>query len=131
MGGMMIVGLAACGIGSSSEDALVKEGMAIYERHCLNCHGEAGTGEGGLANAPVHGPLGHTWHHPDWMLKEMILGTFDYPQKTMPSFVGKLSDSDVEAVLEYIKSGWDTPQIVWQKEVTLKWNELNQGEDDQ
>ena len=128
---LLIVGLAACGIGSSPEDALIKDGKATYERHCLNCHGEAGTGEGGLANAPVHGPDGHTWHHPDGQLKEMILGTFDYPKKTMPSFAGKLSDSDVDAVLAYLKSNWDSDHLAWQEEVTRKFEELNQGEGDQ
>ena len=90
---LLIVGLTACGIGSSPEDALIKDGKATYERHCLNCHGEAGTGEGGLANAPVHGPDGHTWHHPDGQLKELI-PAICLPEEDMPSFVGKLSDSD-------------------------------------
>ncbi len=128
---LLIVGLAACGIGSSPEDALIKDGKATYEKHCLNCHGEARTGEGGLANAPVHGPDGHTWHHPDGQLKELILGTLDYPKKTMPSFVGKLSDSDVDAVLAYLKSNWDSDHLARQEEVTRKFEELNQGEGDQ
>ena len=128
---LLVFGLAACGIGSSPEDALIKDGKATYERHCLNCHGEARTGEGGLSTAPVHGPDGHTWHHPDGQLKEMILGTFDYPKKTMPSFVGIISDSDVDAVLAYLKSNWDAEHLAWQEEVTRKFEELYPDEDEQ
>ncbi len=130
VGATLIVALAACG-GEGSSDDPIKVGRTVYERDCLVCHGEARTGKGGLANAPVHGPDGHTWHHPDGQLRELILGTLDYPQKTMPSFVGRLTDSEVEAVLEYIKSNWDTPQIEYQAEVSLKELELNRGKESQ
>ena len=127
----MIVALGACGGGGSSDDDLIEVGRTIYEKNCLVCHGEARTGRGGLANAPVHGPDGHTWHHPDGQLRELILGSLDYPQKTMPSFVGKLTDSEVDAVLEYIKSNWDTPQLEWQAEVSRNELELNRSKESQ
>ncbi len=126
-GALLIVALAACGGGASSDDPLIKLGKTVYERDCLICHGEARTGKGGLPNAPIHGPEGHTWHHPDGQLRDLILGSLDYPGKTMPSFVGKLTDAEVDAVLEYIKSHWDTPQIEWQKEVSRQELELNSG----
>ena len=128
VGVLLIVALAACGGGSSSDDR-TEVGRTVYERDCTICHGEVRTGEGGLANAPVHGPLGHTWHHPDGQLKELILGSLDYPGKTMPSFVGRLTDSEVDAVLEYIKTGWDAPQLEYQAEVSRKWSELNRGKE--
>ncbi len=129
VGGLLIVALAACGGGESSDDDVVEVGSTVYERDCMICHGEARTGEGGLANAPVHGPEGHTWHHPDGQLKELILGVLDYPQKTMPSFVGKLTDSEVDAVLEYIKTGWEPPQLEYQAEVSRRELELSSGEE--
>ena len=131
MGAVLIVALAACGGGGSSGDDLIEVGRTIYENNCQICHGEARTGKGGLANAPVHGPDGHTWHHPDGQLRELILGSLDYPQKTMPSFVGKLTDSEVDAVLEYIKFNWDTPQFEYQAEVSRNEFELNRGDDSQ
>ena len=124
-----MVALAACGGGSSSGDDVIEVGKTVYDRDCLICHGEASTGDGGLANAPVHGPDGHTWHHPDGQLKELILGALDYPQKTMPSFVGRLTDDEVDAVLEYIKSNWDTPQIEYQAEVSRNELDLNRSKD--
>ena len=131
MGVVLIVALGACGGGGSSDDDLIELGRTIYEKNCLVCHGEARTGRGGLANAPVHGPDGHTWHHPDGQLRELILGALDYPQKTMPSFVGRLTDSEVDAVLEYIKSNWDTPQLEWQAEVSRNELELNRSKESQ
>ena len=131
MGVVLIVALGACGGGGSSDDDLIELGRTIYEKNCLVCHGEARTGRGGLANAPVHGPDGHTWHHPDGQLRELILGSLDYPQKTMPSFVGKLTDSEVDAVLEYIKSNWDTPQLEWQAKVSRNKLELNRSKESQ
>ena len=131
MGVVLIVALGACGGGGSSDDDLIELGRTIYEKNCLVCHGEARTGRGGLANAPVHGPDGHTWHHPDGQLRELILGALDYPQKTMPSFVGKLTDSEVDAVLEYIKTNWDTPQLEYQAEVSRNELELNRSKGSQ
>lgn len=61
----------------------------------------------------------------------MILGTLDYPQKTMPSFVGKLSDDDVETILAYLKSNWDSEHLEWQEKVTRNFSELYPDEDDQ
>ena len=131
MGVVLIVALGACGGGGSSDDDLIELGRTIYAEDCQVCHGEARTGRGGLANAPVHGPDGHTWHHPDGQLRELILGALDYPQKTMPSFVGRLTDSEVDAVLEYIKSNWDTPQLEWQAEVSRNELELNRSKESQ
>ena len=127
----MIVALGACGGVGSSDDDLIELGRTIYAEDCQVCHGEARTGRGGLANAPVHGPDGHTWHHPDGQLRELILGALDYPQKTMPSFVGRLTDSEVDAVLEYIKSNWDTPQLEWQAKVSRNELELNRSKESQ
>ena len=131
MGVVLIVAFGACGGGGSSDDDLIELGRTIYEKNCLVCHGEARTGRGGLANAPVHGPDGHTWHHPDGQLRELILGALDYPQKTMPSFVGKLTDSEVDAVLEYIKTNWDTPQLEYQAEVSRNELKLNRSKESQ
>ena len=126
----MIIALAGCGGGGSSVD-VIEVGRTVYERDCLVCHGEVRTGEGGLANAPVHGPQGHTWHHPDGQLKELILGSLDYPEKTMPSFVGRLTDSEVDAVLEYIKTGWESQQLEYQAKVSLQDLELNRSKENQ
>ena len=123
-----LVTLAACGSGiPSAEDGLIEQGSRIYVEDCLVCHGDARTGKGAVDNVPVHGPTGHTWHHPDGQLKEIILGTLDYPGKTMPPFAEKLTDGEIDAVLEYIKSNWESEQREQQEEVSRNWRELNRS----
>ena len=62
--------------------------------------------------APPHDATGHTWHHPDQVLFDIVkLGVAraanlpDY-QSTMPAYAGTLSDAEIVAVLSWIKSRW-------------------------
>lgn len=97
----------------------VARGQGLYQSHCGQCHGEHLQGEadwrtrkpGGELPAPPHDQTGHTWHHRDEYLFAVTkhgLARFAPPdyKSDMPSFVGKLSDADIRAVLAYIKSTW-------------------------
>ena len=94
-------------------------GQAVYEKHCASCHG--GNLEGqpnwrqrrpdGKLPAPPHDQTGHTWHHADEALFELVkrgMTAFAGPDyKTdMPAYAGLLSDDEIRAVLAYIKSRW-------------------------
>lgn len=106
--------------------ARVKEGAALYARHCASCHGEQLQGQpdwrrrlpNGRLPAPPHDQGGHTWHHPDAMLFSIVKHGMVPPiapegyQSDMPAFGGKLSDREIWAVLSYIESAW--PEEVWQ-----------------
>ncbi len=120
---------SACGGDSDTglDERLIEQGKAVYERDCQVCHGDARTGAGATDNSPPHGRTGHTWHHPDGHLKAMILGTMEYEGKTMPPFEGKLTDEELDAVLEYIKAGWDGEQRAWQAEASRQWMEAQGG----
>ena len=97
-------------------------GRMLYADHCAVCHGVdlegapdwQRTGPDGLFPAPPHDETGHTWHHGDGML-------FDYVQRGgqavlddlgvsftsgMPGFGDVLSDTDIEAILAFIRSTW-------------------------
>ena len=115
----------ACGSSSNStlDDELIEQGRAVYARDCEVCHGDARTGAGATVNSPPHGRTGHTWHHADGQLKAIILGTMEYEGKTMPSFEGKITDEELDAVLEYMKAGWDGEQRAWQAEASKNWLE--------
>lgn len=115
--------LAACGNSFDSADAsnndAVTAGEPLYAEHCASCHGENLQGQAdwrvkqadGTLPAPPHDDNGHTWHHADALL-------FDYTKRggqaiapegfksAMPGFEGTLSDSDIWAVLSFIKSRW-------------------------
>lgn len=99
--------------------ALVALGKRVYVAECASCHGVDLEGQpnwrtrdaSGRLPAPPHDAGGHTWHHPDEQLFEIIkhgLGRF-VPSSyltDMPKYEGVLSDGEIWAVLAYIKSTW-------------------------
>jgi mono/diheme cytochrome c family protein len=123
---LMLFLAVGCGVESKpteETDLSLERGRALYGKLCQTCHGEAVTGAGGEPAAPVHGPQGHTWHHPDGQLEAIILGQFTYPGRTMPSFDSQLSEEEVAAILAYLKEGWTTEQREVQAEASRNWEE--------
>ncbi len=118
-----------------ADQALVMQGKAIYANNCAACHGESLQGQpnwrdrmpNGRLPAPPHDKTGHTWHHPDAMLVDMVKNGL-VPGKTappgyvsdMPAYRDILSDQEIIAVLAYIKSRWPPKVLEAQKEVTLQ-----------
>ncbi len=126
--------LAACSSGGASGGVVdarqVDLGMELYGRQCQSCHGDAATGANALPGAPaapVHGPSGHTWHHPDGMLVGIVLGSYDYPGRAMPSFEGSLSEEEVRIILAYIKTSWTSSQRARQAEVSESWRQARES----
>ncbi|MBI4236620.1 MAG: cytochrome c [Chloroflexi bacterium] len=118
--------LAACG-GPRADPAPAEKGRALYTAICQACHGDAATGAGGVPPAPSHGVDGHTWHHADGQIVEIVLGKFNYPGRVMPSFAGQLSEEEVRAVLAYLKTNWLPEQRAFQEEVSRNWEVLKEG----
>jgi mono/diheme cytochrome c family protein len=104
------------------DDALVPEGRFVFERNCLVCHGKWGDGRGEMATGMVPRP------------RKFTAGTFKFrstpsgslPTDTdlartirgglfgtsMPTFQ-HLSDREVKAVIEYVKTfsrKWTAPE---------------------
>ena len=52
----------------------------------------------------LHDNSGHTWHHADDLLLRIITQGSDFPQAKMPTFGNQLSDEEILAILEYLKS---------------------------
>jgi len=118
-----------------ADQALVMQGEAIYAANCAACHGEALQGQpnwrermsNGRLPAPPHDKTGHTWHHPDALLIDMVknglvAGRTAPPgyQSDMPAYGTILTDEEIIAVLAYIKSSWPSKVLQAQKEVTLQ-----------
>ena len=124
---LALVGFVVLGVACGDEAATLtatERGGSIYARHCQTCHGDATTGEGAVAGAPTHGPDGHSWHHADGQLADIILGRFTFPGKTMPSFEGVLKEEEVADVLAFLKNGWEPQQVEFQAEVSRNWVEI-------
>ena len=61
--------------------------------------------------APPHDETGHTWHHADQWLFEIVKygGKYHAPPRyrsAMPAYQEMLSDAETWAVLAFIKSRW-------------------------
>ena len=123
-GGWLVWRAVSPGVAASllrpDDPATVALGQRVYAAHCARCHGVRGEGQprwreqgpDGLLPAPPHDASGHTWHHPDEQLFDItkrglaaVIGQPDY-QTAMPAYAGVLSDTDIVAVLSYIKAQW-------------------------
>ncbi|WP_194725416.1 c-type cytochrome [Noviherbaspirillum malthae] len=118
---------------SPSDTTLVARGKSIYAAQCAACHGAALEGQpdwrmrlsSGRLPAPPHDASGHTWHHPDKVLFDIVKNGL-VPGKTapegyqsdMPAYGSLLSDEDITAVLAYIKSQWPPELLELQRKVT-------------
>ncbi|MBX3063337.1 MAG: cytochrome c [Anaerolineae bacterium] len=97
-------------------------GKTVYDQNCASCHGPNGEGKypnawkepdvNGLLDAPPHNAEGHTWHHADGLLFDIVknghVATGFHP---MPAFKDKLTDEEIWAVIAYMKTWWNSDQI--------------------
>ncbi|MGB1249090.1 MAG: c-type cytochrome [Candidatus Promineifilaceae bacterium] len=104
----------------SADAATLEMGATVYAANCANCHGVNLEGqtewktpnEDGTWKAPPHDETGHTWHHPDdYILDRIYNGTegLDASMQSdsnMPAYKDMLTDEEIKAVLDFIKSQW-------------------------
>jgi mono/diheme cytochrome c family protein len=103
-------------------------GKALYAQHCASCHGTKLEGQpnwqtrnaAGRMPAPPHNDSGHTWHHSDDQLfritKFGVSAIVPDYESDMIGFEGKLSDEEIRAVINFIKSTWSTRYRDYQAE---------------
>jgi mono/diheme cytochrome c family protein len=110
------------------EAAKVAAGADLYAQSCASCHGADLTGDpdwqvmnvDGSFPPPPQDSSGHTWHHGDDLLVEIILDGSEFPQSRMRAFGGKLTEAEVLSILEFFKSTWGPQERTLQWEVTLR-----------
>ena len=129
--------LAACSSPDSNTPAGIDEthtieqsapGAEIYAQYCAACHGPNGEGqrpdaplqkdETGRFPAPPHDDTGHTWHHDDDLLIQIVKeGGMGDPKDfyDMPAFGNVLNEQEREAVLTFIKTMWTDEQRATQQ----------------
>ena len=97
--------LAPANLFAQEYPADLSRGKAIYERHCLTCHGARGSGDGPggllLTIAPTN------FHRPGSFLKsdETLLRMIEHGGVFSPmhSWRGRLTDGEMQDVLAYIR----------------------------
>ena len=112
----------------SSTD-IKSSGAQLYAAQCQSCHGNR-EGVGATGIAPLHNETGHTWHHPDTQLREWIMnGKLGFGQ--MPAFQDRLSESEVDVILAFIKTLWTDEQRQTQSDISQRYQEAlnNQNKD--
>jgi mono/diheme cytochrome c family protein len=108
---------------------MIARGKIIYENNCVSCHQVNLIGaenwrsldEDSHRKAPPLNGTGHTWHHNDASLHNIIKYGLakivkNYEGK-MLGFGDNLEDKDIDSVLAYIKSFW--PDDVYQQQINL------------
>lgn len=134
---IVLVGLTACTTESDVERFIATNpevyelGQQVYAQNCASCHGNNGEGQfpdapmqpddTGRLGAPPHDDTGHTWHHDDDLLYQIVAeGGMGMPERfyPMPAFGDQLTEAEIEAVLFYIKTFWTGEQRQHQQQAT-------------
>jgi mono/diheme cytochrome c family protein len=111
----------------------ISVGRELYVEHCASCHGEELEGDpdwmipntDGSYPPPPQDSTGHTWHHGDGLLVDIIINGSEFPQSRMPAYAGILDEDQVMSILEYFKSTWGPAERDVQWSVTVR--ETEQG----
>ena len=109
---------------------LVARGRQVYSAQCAQCHGANLEGQpnwkeprpDGSRPAPPHDATGHTWHHPDTLLFDIVKyggKRYALPNEVnnMPAFGDVLNNEEIAAVIASIKSTWPSDIQRLQEEV--------------
>ena len=92
---------------------VVALGKKLYAQNCAQCHRDDASGtpswrtrvNGKFPPPPLNGTA-HTWHHPTAVLKDLIFNGTAATGGDMPAWRGKLTESDVEAILSWLQTLW-------------------------
>ena len=110
-------------------ELMIARGKIIYQNNCISCHQVNLVGvenwkeldEDGHRKSPPLNGSGHTWHHDDATLHNIIkyglVKLVKNYQGKMLGFEDKLKDKDIDSVLAYIKSFW--PDDMYQHQINL------------
>lgn len=135
----MLLALAACDRSAETQadaaaarpalrptPAQVERGRLVYAKHCLQCHGPEGRGQpgdwrvkraNGMYPPPPLDDSAHAWHHPTAELKKRIREGSPPDVGDMPAWQGRLSETEIDDVVAYIKS-------LWSPKVWAHWTEI-------
>lgn len=106
----------------------VGQGEQLFIQNCASCHGNKAEAtsnwqktlpNGKYPPPPLNGTA-HAWHHPKKILERQVLQGGEKLGGWMPAFKGKLTDTEVDAVIAYFQSKWND-------EIYMEWSNRNQS----
>lgn len=119
--------------GTALNADVLTRGRTPYQTRCASCHGVDLEGQpnwqsplpNGRLPAPPHDATGHSWHHPDGILfritregpAAVVGGGYE---SDMPGFGGVLTEGEISAILDFIKSTWPEREAAYQAEMTRR-----------
>ena len=101
----------------------VTVGQTLYAQSCAACHGANLEGKpnwkvplaDGSLPPPPHDNSGHTWHHPDELLLDIVAnGSVLKANSQMPAFKEQFTIEQMAAILDFIKSKWGREEREYQ-----------------
>lgn len=120
--GASLVGAGVAWAPSRDAVRTTSRGAQLYAAECASCHGAQEARRrpdaGNAPFAPSLGMAGHAWRHSDAELAAIVaqgIGA-SAPGRAggMPAFAGRLGNSEIEAVLAYVRSGWPGSVRIYQ-----------------
>jgi mono/diheme cytochrome c family protein len=110
------------------DDLRITAGEVLYQQQCAVCHkadlsGEPGwmiPNDDGTLKPPPQDFTGHTWHHADQLLLEIVRDGTVSPIAVMPTFGGILTDEEIVDILEFLKSRWGVEERAFQWEISWR-----------
>ncbi len=106
----------------------IAAGRALYSTYCASCHGNDLEGadnwqlrnDDGSYPPPPQDSSGHTWHHSDRLLVDLIANGSGFDQSRMPLFGDVLSEDEILSILDFFKSTWGDQERRFQWDVTRR-----------
>ncbi len=100
----------------------IQLGKEVFDKNCISCHGKAARGTvknwkqmlpNGKYPAPPLNGTAHAWHHSPQLLLNTLNNGGVRLGGWMPGFKNKLTETEKQAVIDYIYSLW--PKEIQQK----------------
>lgn len=100
----LLVGVSAA-IAAPESQGSPRRGQALYEQHCLRCHGETGNGNGPDARTLIVPPANfHLGKYRAKTNQDLLIAIQDGVLfSPMHGWRGKLTDQDIADVIEYLR----------------------------
>ncbi len=108
------------------DEQRIESGRELYGLECEVCHGADLQGDpdwktpntDGSFRPPPQDASGHTWHHPDQLLVEIIREGSGSTLSAMPLYGDILTQDEILSMIEFFKSTWGPEERLFQWERT-------------